>query len=108
MDFDLMKFMSTRGTVYHYTVHFVTIDGNNHTFTKYNYAARDNLICTVPEYIMTDIKSDGYLYDDNMTMYPLNNIISISWECDDIIEGIPLKENKIFYEIPKYKEDNKE
>ena len=43
----------------------------------------DGLLCTVPEYIMIDIKSDGYIEDQNDIMYPLQNILSIDWKLID-------------------------
>lgn len=31
---------------------------------------------------MTDVKSDGYLKDENGVMYPIQNIVSITWQVD--------------------------
>lgn len=88
-----------RGTLCHYTAHFVTTDGVNHCYTHYRYGVQER-IRSIPEYIMVDVKSDGYLKDDNDVMYPLQNIVSISWECDDTIEDAVLEEYKIFYDKP--------
>ncbi|MDO4966781.1 MAG: hypothetical protein Q4E51_08760 [Lachnospiraceae bacterium] len=89
-----------RGTICHYTAHFVTTDGVSHCYTRYRYGAPEQIRCSVPEYIMIDIKSDGYLKDDNGVMYPLQNVASISWECDDIVEGVALEEYRVFYDKP--------
>ena len=62
--FAKIKEMNTvRGTICHYTAHFTTTDGKEHSFNKYRYGAPDKLKCSVPEYIMIDVKSDGYLKD---------------------------------------------
>ena len=99
--FAKIKEMNTvRGTIYHYTAHFTTIDGKEHSFNKYRYGAPDKLKCSVPEYIMIDVKSDGYLVDNDGTMYPLQNVVSISWECDDVIENVILREHQVFYDKP--------
>lgn len=89
-----------RGTLCHYTAHFTTIDGKEHSSNQYRYGAPEYLECPVPEYIMIDVKTDGYLKDDDGIMYPLQNVVSISWECDDIIENAILNEYQIFYDKP--------
>lgn len=89
-----------RGTIYHYTVHFTTVDGATHSYNRYRYGAPEQISCSVPEYIMISVKSDGYLKDNNGVMYPLQNVISISWECDDIIDGVALEEYRVFYDKP--------
>lgn len=99
--FTKIKEMNTiRGSIYHYTAHFTTIDGKDHSFNKYRYVASEQINCSVPEYIMIDVKSDGYLEDNNGIMYPLQNVVSISWECDDVIENVILEEYQIFYDKP--------
>ena len=62
---------------------FITTDGVEHEGYKYNWFNADGLLCTVPEYIMIDIKSDGYIEDQNDIMYPLQNILSIDWKLID-------------------------
>ena len=62
---------------------FITTDGVEHEGYKYNWFNADGLLCTVPEYIMIDIKSDGYIEDQNDVMYPLQNILSIDWKLID-------------------------
>lgn len=59
---------------------FVTTDGKKHEGCKYKYANADGLLCSVPEYLMKCNKSDGYMEDMQGIMYPLQNIISITWE----------------------------
>lgn len=67
-------------TVKKYKPLFVTVDNIKHEGFEYNWAIVDRLRCSVPEYIMIDIKSDGYIEDKNGIMYPLSNIISIEWK----------------------------
>lgn len=60
---------------------FVTTDSVQHEgIDRYKWANSNGLLCTIPEYIMIDIKSDGYIKDINDVMYPLQNIISIEWK----------------------------
>lgn len=94
------EMIAIHGTIYHYTVHFTTIDGATHSYNKYRYGAPEQITCSIPKYIMISVKSDGYLKDNNGVMYPLQNVVSISWECDDIIEGVALKEYQVFYDKP--------
>lgn len=89
-----------KGTICHYTAHFKTIDNVEHTYSKFRYGAPDKITCALPDYIMSYVREDGYLKDDNGLMYPLQNIISIQWECDDILNDIELKEYQIFYDKP--------
>ena len=99
--FAKLKEMNTiRGTICHYTAHFTTVDGATHSYNKYRYGAPEQIRCSVPEYIMLDVKSDGYLKDNDGVMYPLQNVVSISWECDDTIEGVVLDEYQVFYDKP--------
>ena len=62
---------------------FTTVDGNNHIGWEYKYGIVERLLCTIPEYIMIDIKRDGYIKDHRNVMYPLANIISIDWTLED-------------------------
>lgn len=59
---------------------FITTDGVEHEGCEYDWLNADGLSCTVPEYIMIYIKSDGYIEDQNDVMYPLQNILSIHWK----------------------------
>lgn len=67
-------------TVKKYKPIFITVDNVKHEGLEYNWAIADRLKCSIPEYIMLDIKSDGYIEDENKIMYPLSNIISIEWK----------------------------
>ena len=88
-------------TLEHYSVRFYTTDGIMHNFTKYRYAAPERLRCSVPEYIMIDVKSNGYLKDDNEVMYPLQNVVSIHWSKDDEIHDVKLNDKyAIFFDKP--------
>ena len=84
-------------TIRHFTCNFVTVDGKEHSYSGFNYIDEDAISCSGPEYIMYNVRSDGYIKDDNDIMYPLPNIISISWACDDEIENVYVKEYKVFY-----------
>ena len=59
---------------------FVTTDGEKHCGITYKYINSSRLIVSVPEYIMINIKNDGYIKDNNRVMYPLPNVVSIRWE----------------------------
>lgn len=60
---------------------FITTDNVRHEgIDRYKWANSNGLLCSVPEYIMIGIKSDGYIKDINDFMYPIQNIISIEWK----------------------------
>lgn len=60
---------------------FTTVDGAVHeAIDVYNWANADDIPYSVPEYMMMDIKSDGYLIDSKRIMYPLQNVLSIEWK----------------------------
>lgn len=60
---------------------FTTTDDVEHEgIDTYKWANADGLSCTVPEYLMIDIKSDGYMKDKKSVMYPMQNIRSIEWK----------------------------
>lgn len=60
---------------------FTTTDNVEHEgIDTYKWANADGLLCSVPEYLMIDIKSDGYMKDKNDVMYPMQNIRSIEWK----------------------------
>ena len=59
---------------------FKTVDGNEHSFRHNFYIDPNTIRCSVPEWIMIDVKHDGYIIVDKTT-YPLQNIISIDWYC---------------------------
>lgn len=84
-------------SIRHFSCNFVTVDGKEHFYSGFKYIDENAISCSGPEYIMYDVRSDGYIKDDNDIMYPLQNIISISWVCDDEIENVYAKEYKVFY-----------
>ena len=84
-------------TIRHFTCNFVTVDGKEHSYSGFKYIDEDTISCSGPEYIMYSIRSDGYIKDDNDIMYLLQNIISVSWACDDEIENVYVEEYKTFY-----------
>jgi hypothetical protein len=67
-------------TLKKYKPTFITVDGKEHEGIEYNWAVIERLKCSVPEYIMVDINSDGYIEDEKKIMYPLANVISINWK----------------------------
>lgn len=75
----------------HYTAEFVTVDGVKHYDNHFHYVNPDVLVCTVPEFLMINVK---YFKDDNGIMYPLQNVVSIHWVLDSIIN---VKGNKWYY-----------
>lgn len=62
---------------------FTTVDSNSHIGCEYKYGIVERLLCSVPEYIMYDVKSDGYMKDHRGVIYPLGNIVSIDWTLED-------------------------
>lgn len=62
---------------------FKTIDGEEHyTGNRWKWLKVSGLLCDGGDYIMIDVKSDGYLKDENGVMYPIQNIVSITWQID--------------------------
>lgn len=62
---------------------FKTIDGEEHyTGNRWKWLKVSGLLCGGGDYIMIDVKSDGYLKDENGVMYPIQNIVSITWQID--------------------------
>lgn len=59
---------------------FTTIDNVKHEGPEYNWIIVNRLRCQATDYIMIDIKSDGYIKDNNGIMYILSNVISIDWQ----------------------------
>ena len=72
-------------TLKKYKAIFKTVDGEWHEFNNYNYADKNTIKCSIPEYIMNRTK---YMKDNDFNMYPLENIICIKWEISDIIENV--------------------
>jgi hypothetical protein len=67
-------------TLRQYQPIFGTIDGVRHEGVIYNWAILERLRVSVPEYLMIDINSDGYIMDKDRVMYPIHNVKSITWE----------------------------
>jgi hypothetical protein len=83
--------------VIHYSVHFKTIDGNKHSYTHFRYADPTQLNCSIPEYLMCLVKSDGYFADDDGLMYPLQNVVQIEWEEDSRQTVVQRDRWNVFY-----------
>ena len=80
------KVKKRKVTVQKFNPFFVTTDGKIHKGVDSNWYIADRINCTVPQFIMIDIKSDGYIEDEYGVMYPLTNVVSIKWELlDEII-----------------------
>lgn len=75
---------------------FTTTDGIKHEGQTYNWAIVERLRCSIPKYIMIDIKSDGYIEDKEKVMYPLTNIVSIEWE---VVREVKLEDTFSEYTI---------
>ena len=75
-------FKKDKVTLQKYKANFTTVDGIKHSGLTYAWAVKDRLRCGVPEYIMIDIKSEGYIEDENEVMYMLQNVISIEWKLE--------------------------
>jgi hypothetical protein len=72
-------------TLEKYHIHFKTVDGEMHEFTRLCAANPNAIVCSIPDYYMIDKK---YLEDDEDVKYPVNNIISIQFELVDTIENV--------------------
>ena len=90
-------FEKEKVTVQKFKPFFITTDGIEHEGLNYNWAISNRLRRTVPQYLMIDIKTDGYMKDINEIMYPLTNIISIRWDLleEKIVED-KFSEYKLF------------
>lgn len=85
---------------------FITTDNVEHEgIDTYKWTNADWLLCTVPEYLMISIKSDGYMKDKNDVMYPMQNIRSIEWKLleEKIVLDNFYHEYQIFFDDEKVK-----
>jgi len=89
-------FKKDKVTLQKFKPFFVTVDGVQHEGSCYNWGILDRLRCSVPEYIMIDIKSDGYIEDKNKIMYPLFNVVSIEWK---LLEEKVVEDNFRDYQV---------
>lgn len=65
------------------SAHFKTIDGEEHyTGNRWKWLRVSGLLYSGGDYLMINIKSDGYLKDENGVMYPIQNVVSITWQVD--------------------------
>ncbi|MFQ7801371.1 MAG: hypothetical protein ACLRHW_17980, partial [Coprobacillus cateniformis] len=67
---------------------------------------REQLQCSIPDYLMTSIRCDGYVKDMNGCMYPLENVIKIEWnlcEAQTITLKTCLPRFKTFYTKDEFK-----
>ena len=65
------------------SAHFKTIDGEEHyTGNRWKWLKVSGLLCSGGEFIMIDIQSDGYIKDEKGVIYPIQNVVSITWQVD--------------------------
>lgn len=68
-------------TLQRFQPYFTTTDSVEHEgIDRYKWANSNGLRCSVPEYLMISVKSDGYMKDKRNVMYPMQNIRSIEWK----------------------------
>ena len=96
-------FKKDKITIQKFQAIFTTIDGVERESPAYNWAISDRITCSVPEYLIIDIKSDGYIQDENNIMYPLFNILSIEWK---LVKEMVVEDN--FNEFQVFVSDIKE
>lgn len=70
-------------TIQKFKPFFTTVNNEIHEGHTYNWAIKERILCSVPEYAMIDINSRGYMKDMDGVMYPLTNIVSIDWKLLD-------------------------
>lgn len=102
----MFKFKKNYVTIQQYKCIFTTIDGATHNGFTTRWAIADRLRCTVPDYVMIDIKSQGYIWDENHNMYILSNVISIEWiKVDEKVIVDTFSRYDIFIDESDTKED---
>lgn len=62
---------------------FKTVDGEYHVSPTCKWFNSSEILCSVGQYFMYDIKGDGYIKDEKYIMYPLSNVVSIEWITKD-------------------------
>lgn len=77
---------------------FRTVDGEEQSFKPPFYIDPNTLRCSIPEWIMIDIKSQGYILVGN-TVYTLSNIVSMEWHCVETWLSLRRWKSKV-YDIP--------
>lgn len=72
-------------TLKHYKMVFKTIDEEVHEFNKINPINESVITCSALEYYLNGEK---FLKDDTGVHYPIQNVISIKFELDRVIENV--------------------
>lgn len=72
-------------TLRHYKLVFKTIDGEIHEFNKISHIDESVITCSALDYYLSNEK---FLKDDAGVHYPIQNIISIKFELDNVIENV--------------------
>ena len=81
-------------TIQKYKPIFITIDGNKHEGTIYNWCIANRLNCKVPVYLMDLVLEDKYIKDKDGIMYFISNILSVEWK---LIEERVVEDNFKYY-----------
>lgn len=71
-------------TLKHYKLVFKTIDGETHEFNRISHIDESAITCSALDYYLSNEK---FLKDDAGVHYPIQNIISIQFELDNVIEN---------------------
>ena len=85
-------------TVKHYVLYFMTLDGEIHKCTKFNYLDTTQINCPVTEWMLIDHKD--FLFDDDFNFYPIATVKKIWSECDNQVE-VDEREYGTWYEVEK-------
>lgn len=73
-------FKKEKVTLCRYKPIFITVDGKKHEGRTSDWVITQKIRTPVPDYLMLDIKEDGYVKDNFGNMYILSNIICIEWQ----------------------------
>jgi hypothetical protein len=73
-------FKKEKVTLCRYKPVFITIDNKIHEGKTSDWVIVQKVRTPVPDYLMLDVKEDGYIKDELGDMYILSNIICITWK----------------------------
>lgn len=84
----MFKKKKTKLTLKKCIPYFTTIDGVEHKGIESGWYDDKQINVTIGRYRMIDIKSDGFICDENGVQYILYNIIKVEWFLYDTIEVV--------------------
>lgn len=84
-------------TLKHYKLVFKTIDNQTHEYNYICYVDENCISCSALEYYLI---GQDFLQDDKGNMYPIQNIISIEFQLDDILENCQKQYSSRFCDMP--------